>query len=226
MGCTDLVQENSCLYWAPDIPWPYSQGLQFFRAGLHHGPWNHTMEHGLLLWFDLMIQHPRSNFLRNQFTKPLSPSLGVNWLWTKSACACYFNTCPKRAALKKKSSLTILFSSLPYKTFHSKISITSFPCHGPLPFFLLEPTLKPTFHSIRKLSTYIAYMWDLEWVHISEPPLATLKCLLKFNPTSAQNQPCVFPQPPHFSPKSGLHSALETFKWIEVCSKYEIRRYS
>ena len=30
-----------------------------------------------------MAQLSWSNFLTNQFTKPLGPSLGVNWMWTK-----------------------------------------------------------------------------------------------------------------------------------------------
>ena len=59
-------------------------------------------------------------FIDNQFTKPSGPSLGVNRMWTKkndhapkNECADFFNTCPKRAPLKKiKSCLTILLSSL------------------------------------------------------------------------------------------------------------------
>ena len=40
------------------------------RASLHHGPWGHTMGYGLSSW---------SNFLKkNQFTKPLGPTLGVD----------------------------------------------------------------------------------------------------------------------------------------------------
>ena len=45
-----------------------------FKAGLHHAPWSRTMEDGLFPW---------SNFLENQFTKPLGPSLGADRMWTK-----------------------------------------------------------------------------------------------------------------------------------------------
>jgi hypothetical protein len=51
--------------------------------------------------------------------KALGPSLGVNQMWTKkndhapkSEGVDLLNTCPKRAVLKKKKSLTILLSSL------------------------------------------------------------------------------------------------------------------
>ena len=54
--------------------------------------------------------------------RALGPSLGVNRMWTKksdhapkSEGAYFSNTCPKRAILEKKSSLTILLYSLgPY----------------------------------------------------------------------------------------------------------------
>ena len=46
---------------------------------LHHGPWKMAF----FQWSDLMVQHPWSNFLRNQFTKPLGSSLGVNQMWIK-----------------------------------------------------------------------------------------------------------------------------------------------
>jgi hypothetical protein len=32
------------------------------RAGLHHGPWSRTMEHGLFPWSNLMVQLPWSQF--------------------------------------------------------------------------------------------------------------------------------------------------------------------
>ena len=41
------------------------------------------MEDGLFSWSDLMVQLPWSDFLKNQFTKPLGSSLGVNQMWTK-----------------------------------------------------------------------------------------------------------------------------------------------
>ena len=68
-----------------------------------------------------MVQLSWSNFLKNQFTKPLGPSLGLSRMWTKrndhapkSECVDFFNICPKKAVLKKNSSLTILFSSLKF----------------------------------------------------------------------------------------------------------------
>ena len=78
------------------------------RVGLHNGSWSWTMEDGLFQWSSLMVNLLCSDFLKNQFTKPLSPSLGVNQMWTKkndhapkSEGVDFFNTCPKRAVLKK-----------------------------------------------------------------------------------------------------------------------------
>ena len=58
-------------------------------------------------------------FKKNQFAKPLGPSLGVNRMWIerndhapKSECADFFNICPKRVILKKNTSLIIPLSSL------------------------------------------------------------------------------------------------------------------
>jgi hypothetical protein len=46
---------------------------------------------------------------KNQFTKPLGPSLGVNRVWTKRnnyapkiECVGFFNICPKRTILEKQ----------------------------------------------------------------------------------------------------------------------------
>ena len=59
-----------------------------------------------------------SDFLENNL-KALGSSLGVNQIWTKEndptlkdECVDFLNTCPKRAILKKNSSLNILLSSL------------------------------------------------------------------------------------------------------------------
>ena len=41
------------------------------------------MEDGLFPWADLMVQFPWYDILKNQFTKSLDPSLGVNQMWTK-----------------------------------------------------------------------------------------------------------------------------------------------
>ena len=53
-------------------------------AGLHHGlhevrPWKMACFRGPTL----MVQLPWSDFLTNQVTKPLGPSLGVNRMWTQ-----------------------------------------------------------------------------------------------------------------------------------------------
>jgi len=95
-------------------------------------------------WFFSVVR-----FLRNQFTKPLGPSLGVNWMWTKRSnhaskneCAKFCNICPKRAILKKNiqiwpfSCLQNLF--LQKKNY--KFIKTTFFCHGPLPTFLYQCT--------------------------------------------------------------------------------------
>ena len=49
------------------------------RVGLHHGLWCRITEYGLYSWSNL----PQSDLCKNQFTKPLGSSLGVNRMWTK-----------------------------------------------------------------------------------------------------------------------------------------------
>ena len=79
-----------------------------------------TMEEGLFQSSEFMVQLPWSDFLKLLVLKTLGPSPRVNWMWIKkndyaleSECADFFlNTCPKRAMLTEKSSLTILSSSL------------------------------------------------------------------------------------------------------------------
>ena len=51
-------------------------------VSLHHGPWSWTMEDGMFPWSDLMVQLPWFDFFKNEFIKPLGPSLGVNRMWT------------------------------------------------------------------------------------------------------------------------------------------------
>jgi hypothetical protein len=67
------------------------------RVYLHHGPWSRTMKDGLFMWSDLMVQLSWSNFFKDQFTKSLSLSLGVNQMCTKridhaprNGCADFF----------------------------------------------------------------------------------------------------------------------------------------
>ena len=68
------------------------------------------MEDDFFSWSDCVVQLPQSDSLDNQFTKSLSPSLGVNQMWTKrksdrvpkNKCADFsFNICPKRVVLRK-----------------------------------------------------------------------------------------------------------------------------
>ena len=78
-------------------------------AGLHHGlhevrPWKMACFRGPTL----MVQLPWSDFLTNQVTKPLGPSLGVNRMWTqsndharKSECSDFFIYTHKKEVLKK-----------------------------------------------------------------------------------------------------------------------------
>jgi hypothetical protein len=75
-----------CIYCCWRSPLSFRLASFFFqqlRAGLHHEPWRQTMEGGLFPWSDLVVQLPWSAFLKNQFTKPSGPSLGVNQMWTK-----------------------------------------------------------------------------------------------------------------------------------------------
>ena len=69
-----------------------------------------TSDHGRwpFPWSNLMVQLSWSDFLKNQFTKPLGPSLIVNRMWTKrndhapnNECVDFFNICPKKAILKQ-----------------------------------------------------------------------------------------------------------------------------
>ena len=91
------------------------------RASLHHGPWSWTMEDGLFPWSSLMVNILCSDFLKNQFTKPLGLSLGVNRMWSKkndhapkSECVDYLKIYAQKGHFwrKKNSSSTILLSSL------------------------------------------------------------------------------------------------------------------
>ena len=117
------------------------------------------MQDGRFPWSNLMIQHPWFDFLKNQCTKHVDPSLGVNQMWTKrndhapkaNVLIFFFFKCPKRANLKKKLKFdhSLIFFSSPQNIslilflFH----ITSLLCHGPLPFSsrtsLVSPTTKP-----------------------------------------------------------------------------------
>ena len=100
-------------------------------------------------WFFSKVRRDGSTSMvwflkKKQITKPLGPSLGVNWMWTKrNDCAPksewvdFFYYMPKKGSFGKSSSLTILLSSLVFtsqKQFHWKFIITTFLCHVPLPF--------------------------------------------------------------------------------------------
>ena len=68
-------------------------------------PWTMKSDHAR--WPYFMVR-----YLKDQYTKSLGPSLGVNRLWTKmndhapkSECADFFNICRKRAILKKRSQV-------------------------------------------------------------------------------------------------------------------------
>ena len=73
-------------------------------------------------WFFSMVQLSWFDFFLNQFTKPLGPSLGVNWMWTKmndnalkSECVGFFFNISKNASFE---SLTIILSSLVFTSLH------------------------------------------------------------------------------------------------------------
>ena len=61
-------------------------------------------DHGrcLIPWSEFMVRLPWSELLKNQFTRFMGPSLGVNRMWTKrndhapkSGCASFLNIYPK-----------------------------------------------------------------------------------------------------------------------------------
>ena len=103
-----------------------------------------------------MFLFPWMISLKNQFTMSFgTPSLGVNWMWTKrndrAKWMCWFflfDLWLKRAIFWENSSMTIfclLLSSptLPQKHTHPKCNITILLCHGPLSFFLTRAILLP-----------------------------------------------------------------------------------
>ena len=61
----NIKHREFCL-WSPQ--------MLHVRAVSHHGLQSRTMKDGLFSWSDLS---------KNQFTKSLGLSLGVNWMWTK-----------------------------------------------------------------------------------------------------------------------------------------------
>ena len=77
-----------------------SDFVKELRVGLHHGPWSRTTEDGFFPWSGFMVQLPSFDFLKNQFTKLLGPSLGVNRMGIKrndhapkNECGIFFNIC-------------------------------------------------------------------------------------------------------------------------------------
>jgi hypothetical protein len=106
-------------------------------------------------WSGLLVQLPWSGFQKDQFTKPLGPSLGVNQMWTKrsdhapkSECVDIFNICPKKAILREeiKFDHSLVFYCLhllfpPKQIPPKKMIISTFLCHGPLPFSIRAPLL-------------------------------------------------------------------------------------
>ena len=113
------------------------------------GPWKMVFFHDLTWWVD--FHGPISKPKKNQFTKPLGPSLGVNRMWTKRCdhapktllCLIYVQ---KREKLQVWSifvfSCLHFFSSLKQiKIKESKFIITIFLWCGPLPFSIRAPLL-------------------------------------------------------------------------------------
>ena len=107
---------------------------------------------------DLMVQLLWSNF----FFKSIYESFGSltrcklnvdqeEWKWPKNECVGFFNM-PKKAVLEEDKKFTfnqyIIFSCLdlffPLKNITWKIIITTFLCHGPLPFFYQSTSIFTT----------------------------------------------------------------------------------
>ena len=59
--------------------WPKGEG----SSGSTTVEYENAMEDVLFPWSDLMVQLPWFDFLRNQSSKSLGPSLGVIRMWTK-----------------------------------------------------------------------------------------------------------------------------------------------
>ena len=117
-------------------------------------PWTMKSDRGKWVFFslnNLMVQLPWSSFLKNQFMKSLGPSLGVNWMWTKSndhapesECVEFFlSICLERTILKREKTKEKLkfdhshvFYCLPllFPKNYSKCIITIFLCHVPCIF--------------------------------------------------------------------------------------------
>ena len=98
-------------------------------------------------WSNLTVQHPWSHFLKNQFTKSLCPSLGVNQMWTerndhasKVNVLIFSIYIPKKAILKKiKFDHSLVFSSP--KNISLNIYYNIIPLSWALAFFYLTPLL-------------------------------------------------------------------------------------
>ena len=64
-------------------------------------PWTVKSDHRRWAFFRVLI------FLKDQCTKSLGPSLGVNRMWTKSECVGFFNVCPKKGDFKSKKKVQV-----------------------------------------------------------------------------------------------------------------------
>ena len=123
----------------------------------------YTMDHEVIPWnmaFS-MVQLPWSHFLKNQFTKLLGPSLGVNQTWTKrndhapkSECIRLFLIYVQKGQFEKNNQVwslfCLVFSSLhilfPQQN-HSNFIITIFLWMGHFVFSTISPILPLPLHN-------------------------------------------------------------------------------
>ena len=134
-GWRSRREENCSSCWRN--PW----NVLRIRAGFHHGPWSQTKEDGFFFYSLIsMVQLPWSDFLHNQFTKYLDPSLGVNeeeWpRFKKWMCWILKRYDPKRRCWEKRKKIQVWpFSCL-------LLSITNF--IGPWDDFMVHDVNNPS----------------------------------------------------------------------------------
>ena len=121
------------------------------RANLHHLPWSWNMEGGMFSWSNLMVQISWSDPLKKSIYKAFGPLTRCNSMWTKrndqaskGECVGFLNISPKLAIFRKPNQVwpfSCLHLILSQKKFCHFLTITTFLCHGPLPFSTRAPLL-------------------------------------------------------------------------------------
>ena len=117
------LQWGSVYIWGQELILFMSVQWDFGPYWVRFTPWTMKLDHGrwFFSWFDLMVWFLWSNFLGNQFSKPLELLLGVNDILRskrndhapKSACTFIYIYMPQKILMKKlKFNHSLVFSCL------------------------------------------------------------------------------------------------------------------